>query len=305
MTHNNLSAARKNKNDEFYTLLPDIENELKWYKEHFKDKVVYCNCDNVNESNFVKFFEAKFEDYGLKKLIATGYKEGALATEMYEKTSEHNKITMIHGNGSYSSPACLKLLEEADIVVTNPPFSLFREYVAKLYELEKQFLIIGNNNAITYKEIYPLIKENKLWLGINNNKTLEFKLHESYNRWNRLDQKGNKYGKVPAISWFTNLKHYKRNANILLYKNYSKEEYPTYDNYNVIDVSKVRDIPMDYQGAMGVPITFLDKYSPSQFEILGLANNVRSIGFDCKTIINGRPVYNRIIIKHKKVNDEN
>lgn len=298
MKNKNLREARRNKNDEFYTLLPDIENELKWYKDHFKDKVVYCNCDNVDESNFVKFFEAKFEDYGLKKLIATGYEEGSLATEMYEKTSEHTKITMIHGNGSYSSPACLKLLEEADIVVTNPPFSLFRDYVTKLYELEKRFLIIGNNNAITYKEIYPLIKENKLWLGINNNKTLEFKLHESYIRWNRLDEKGNKYGKVPAISWFTNLEHYKRNTPILLYKKYSEQEYPTYDNCDAINVSKVKDIPMDYQGVMGVPITFLDKYSPNQFEILGLDDHTvqwRGKGPE----LNGKILYRRLIIKHR------
>ena len=300
MKNKNLRNARRNKNDEFYTLLPDIENELKWYKDHFKNKVVYCNCDDVDESNFVRFFEAKFEDYGLKKLIATGYQEGTLTTQMYEKTSEHTKITTIHGNGSYSSPACLELLQETDIVVTNPPFSLFREYITTLIEAKKEFLIIGNNNAITYKEVFPLIRNNKVWLGVSP-RSMTFSLPD------------NSKVQVNAC-WFTNLNHHKRNSPIVLYKQYSPQEYPHYDNYNAINVSKVKEIPMNYDGAMGVPITFLDKYCPSQFTIEDANEYVTSDSVPVKvhglikdnhSAINGKPVYARIVIKHRELTNEN
>jgi len=218
---------------------------------------------------------------------------------MREFNGSQEVDTQLTGDGDFRSEECKVILDQADIVITNPPFSLFREFVALLQEKQKQFLIIGNNNAITYKDCFKLIKDNKMWLGVNNNKTMEFRLHNSYAKWSRVDTQGNKYGNVPSVSWFTNLNHGKRNQPIDLYKNYSPTEYPKYDNYDAIEVSKVKDIPQDYTGVMGVPITFLDRYCPAQFEILGLANNVRSIGYDCRTLINNQPIYNRILIKHK------
>lgn len=306
MRNNNLSAARRNKNDEFYTLLPDIENELKWYKDHFKDKVVYCNCDDPSRSNFVSFFKAKFETYGLKKLIATHYIQGALTTQKLELTKDETTLTTIDGDGSYSSDPCLLALEEADIVITNPPFSLFREFVSLLVQKQKQFLIIGNMNAVSYKEIFSLIKNNKLWLGVSP-RNMAFRLPD------------NSKVQVNAC-WFTNLEHYKRNAQILLYKKYSQELYSNYDNYQAIEVSKVKEIPFDYQGLMGVPITFLEKYCPDQFEIIGSFNagaHGEELGATKSEIIqngqsklwngpilNKTPLYKRIIIKHKEVNNE-
>ena len=257
-SHKSLSSAKKAKNDEFYTQLSDIENELKHYKDHFKDKVVFCNCDDPEESNFWFFFRRKFEDYGLKKLISTHYVENgsSYALITYSKNGTIQKIKL-EGNGDFRSEECKKYLEEADIVCTNPPFSLFREYVAQLMEYDKKFLIIGNQNAITYKEIFPLIKDNKLWLGMNPVK--EFK---------KPDGTIQKFGN---ICWFTNLTNNKRNEELILFRRYSDDpsKYPKYDNYDAINVDKVADIPCDYNGVMGVPITFLDKYNPNQFEIVG------------------------------------
>ena len=230
MANANLSNAKRAKNDEFYTQLSDIENELKHYKNHFAGKVVYCNCDDARESNFFRFFQKKFSDYGLKKLITTSYNEnGHGSVLVYEGDTNGNgrldanevKVSELKGNGDFRSEECIELLKESDIVVTNPPFSLFREFVATLVQYEKKFLIIGNNNAITYKEIFPLIKENKLWLGFSDNKTMEFVMPDSYERYNYIDEKGRKIGKVPAISWFTNLEHSKRNEEIILYKKYT------------------------------------------------------------------------------------
>ena len=299
MANANLSNAKRAKNDEFYTQLSDIENELKHYKNHFAGKVVYCNCDDARESNFFRFFQKKFNDYGLKKLITTSYNEnGHGSVLVYEgdtngngKLDEHEvKVSELKGNGDFRSEECIELLKEADIVVTNPPFSLFREYIATLVQYDKKFLVIGNNNAITYKEIFPLIKENKLWLGFSDNKTMEFVMPDSYEKYNYIDKKGRKIGKVPAISWFTNLEHSKRNDEIILYKKYTSEEFPKYDNYDAIEVSRVCEIPKDYNGVMGVPITFLGKYNPSQFEIVGCANN---------PIIKGKLIYKRLLIKRK------
>jgi len=290
MSNSSLTKARVVKNDEFYTLLADIEAELIHYKDHFRGRVVYCNCDDVHRSNFATFFRDRFEEYGLKKLIVTSYKAGALTTKIYEKTVDHTRVTIARGDGSYTSSACLLSLQEADVVVTNPPFSLFREYLATLVRYGKSFLIIGSMNAITYKQVFPLIQQNKLWLGVNNVKT-----------FTQPDGTKKKFGN---ICWFTNLTHYKRNTPIDLHKQYSSAEYPMYDNYRAIEVSKVKDIPSDYFSVMGVPITFLEKYNPSQFEIIVIANNARSIGCDCRTIINGQPVYNRIIIKRKDIQDE-
>ena len=309
MANANLSNAKRAKNDEFYTQLSDIENELKHYKNHFAGKVVYCNCDDARESNFFRFFQKKFNDYGLKKLITTSYNEnGHGSVLVYEGDTNGNgklddnevKVSELKGNGDFRSEECIELLKEADIVVTNPPFSLFREFIATLVQYGKKFLVIGNNNAITYKEIFPLIKENKLWLGFSDNKTMEFVMPDSYEKYNYIDKKGRKIGKVPAISWFTNLEHSKRNDEIILYKKYTPEEFPKYDNYGAIEVSRVCEIPKDYNGVMGVPITFLGKYNPSQFEIVGIANSARWIGsYPCYTIINGRKIYNRILIKRK------
>lgn len=317
MANANLSNAKKAKNDEFYTQLSDIENELKHYKSHFAGKVVYCNCDDARESNFFRFFQKKFNDYGLKKLITTSYNEnGHGSVLVYEGDTNGNgklddnevKVSELKGNGDFRSEECIELLKESDIVVTNPPFSLFREFIATLVQYGKKFLVIGNNNAITYKEIFPLIKENKLWLGFSDNKTMEFVMPDSYEKYNYIDKKGRKIGKVPAISWFTNLEHSKRNDEIILYKKYTPEEFPKYDNYDAIEVSRVCEIPKDYNGVMGVPITFLGKYNPSQFEIvdprdftdierLKLKNSM--LIKDKDSAINGKPTYARIAIRKK------
>ena len=304
MANANLSNAKRAKNDEFYTQLSDIENELKHYKSHFAGKVVYCNCDDARKSNFFRFFQKKFNDYGLKKLITTSYNEnGHGSVLVYEGDTNGNgklddnevKVSELKGNGDFRSEECIELLKEADIVVTNPPFSLFREYIATLVQYGKEFLVIGNNNAITYKEIFPLIKENKLWLGFSDNKTMEFVMPDSYEKYNYIDKKGRKIGKVPAISWFTNLEHSKRNDEIILYKKYTPEEFPKYDNYDAIEVSRVCEIPKDYNGVMGVPITFLGKYNPSQFEIVKFRK-----GDDDKDLcVNGKCPYFRILIKRK------
>lgn len=308
MANTSLSNAKKAKNDEFYTQLSDIENELKHYKNHFAGKVVYCNCDDARKSNF-RFFQKKFSDYGLKKLVTTSYNEdGHGSVLVYEGDTNGDgklddnevKVSELKGNGDFRSEECIELLKEADIVVTNPPFSLFREYIATLVEYDKKFLVIGNNNAITYKEIFPLIKENKLWLGFSDNKTMEFVMPDSYEKYNYIDKKGRKIGKVPAISWFTNLEHSKRNDEIILYKKYTPEEFPKYDNYDAIEVSRVCEIPKDYSGVMGVPITFLGKYNPSQFEIIGLDRYVEdNPHYGKRFTINNRETYARILIRKK------
>ena len=311
----NLCNARTAKNDEFYTQLSDIEKEMAHYKDFFKGKIVYCNCDDARESNFFKFFANNFESLGLKKLITTGYKvDGKGVKLVYEGDKNGNfmvddeevVVTELEGNGDFRSEECIELLKECDVVVTNPPFSLFREYVAQLMEYGKKFIIIGNGNAVTYKEIFPYIKNNELWLG---NKSfsggMDFIAGENYDsakcKHPKYDNKGNIIINVMMCVWFTNIPHTKRNTPIDLYRKYSNEDYPKYDNYDAIEVSKVSEIPMDYDGVIGVPITFLDKYCPTQFEILGIANNVRWIGdFPCLTIIKGEKVYNRILIRRKK-----
>lgn len=284
----NLHQAKNNKKDEFYTQLEDIENELKHYKQHFEGKVVYCNCDDPRISNFFHYFSFNFEHLKLKKLMTTCYKsnnmelfsqndsEQAIYLEYFgdknnNKVPEPSEIGIKHlkGDGDFRSAECIELLKEADIVVTNPPFSLFREYVAQLMEYEKKFVIIGNLNSITYKEIFPLIKQNKLWIGttpITGSRWFEVKGETNNKHMKIIDGKQ----MVPIKSiWFTNLDIPKRHEHILLTKKYSPELYPKYDNYDAINVDKVADIPCDYDGVMGVPITFLDKYNPEQFEIEG------------------------------------
>lgn len=276
----NLHSAKKAKNDEFYTQLCDIENEMKYYKDFFKGKVVYCNCDDAKESNFFKYFSMCFKSLGLKKLITTGYKEdGKGVVLVYEGDKNGNNrvddeeiiTTELQGNGDFRSEECIEFLKEADVVVTNPPFSLFREYVAQLMEYGKKFIVLGNMNAITYKEVFPFIKNNEMWWGCSLHGTkCNFIVPNSYEGSNVFEVNGVRYGKVNNAIWFTNIEHSRRNTPLDLYKRYSNEYYPKYDNYDAIEVSKVAEIPMDFEGIMGVPITFLDKYCPTQFEIIDI-----------------------------------
>ena len=285
----NLTLAKANKKDEFYTQLSDIERELKHYKKHFKDKVVLCNCDDPRVSNFFHFFSYNFEKFGLKKLIATCYKnqdsdlfsqnnsERAIYLEYTGDKNGNNVpdaeeigIKHLQGDGDFRSKECIELLKQADIVVTNPPFSLFREYVSQLVEYDKKFVIIGHQNAITYKEIFKLIKENKIWLGFGFTGGAGHFINTQYENYATATDKKEGMIRVSGVHWFTNLDINKRHEDLILYKNYTPEEYPKYDHYDGINVDKTKDIPMDYKGNMGVPITFLDKYNPEQFEIIGL-----------------------------------
>ncbi|NLZ45546.1 MAG: modification methylase [Clostridiales bacterium] len=352
----NLHKAHRAKKDEFYTQLTDIEKELKHYKKQFKNQVVYCNADDPFESNFFKYFASNFNELGLKKLIATSYAgspvvggqlslfdveglktskrkepmkieinevkdlddDGAVSMADVEWLLKHDKnvATPLKGDGDFRSEESIKILKEANIVVTNPPFSLFREYVAQLIEYNKKFLILGDQNAITYKEIFKLIKENKLWLGYDNGGTKWFQVPDDYDITTESRKKienGVKYFSMGRILWYTNLDTTKRHEDMILYKKYTKEEYPNYSNYNAIEVPKVADIPMDYDGAMGVPITFVDKYNPDQFEIIGQTHSgdtspeVEALRKDPdhrhRGIVSGekKEKYARILIKSKKV----
>ena len=279
-----LKQASKNKKDEFYTQLSDIEKEMKYYQDYFKGKTILCNCDDPMDSNFFLYFELNFTKLGIKRLITTHY-ETEKPSYMLEInkdedgdgliTSKDIIKTKLKQNGDFRSPECIELLKQADIVITNPPFSLFREYVAQLIEYDKKFIIIGNVNAITYKEFFPLIKDNKVWLGASiHSGDREFKIPNDYPlnaSGYRVDDLGNKYIRVKGVRWWTNIDYPQRHENLLLYKTYNPIEYPKYDNYDAINVDKTSDIPVDYKGVIGVPITFLDKYNPEQFTILGLA----------------------------------
>ena len=313
--NNNLHTAKATKNDEFYTQLEDIENELKYYKDYFKGKVVYCNCDgflNKEKSNFFMYFSLNYEFLGLKGLICTKYNPNGKGKkyEYYGDLNGNNYpdeeevfTSELEGDGDFRSEECIELLKKCDIVCTNPPFSLFRQYVAQLFEYNKDFLIIGNVNAISYKEVFPLIKENKMWLGVSSfNKGMYFGVPDDYTyadtyKFDR-ERNGKKVMRVSSICWFTNLDHKKRHEELLLYKKYNTEEYPKYDNYNAIEVSKVTDIPMDYEGIMGVPITFLDKYCPEQFEIVGqmMTTKVTEFNFGYP-YIDGKKKFARLLIK--------
>ena len=315
----NLHAANKAKKDEFYTQLVDIENELRHYKEHFKGKTVLCNCDDPRVSNFFHYFSYNFEQLGLKKLITTCYKnqnrdlfsqndaEQAIWLEYFGDRNgnrvpdpEEIGIHYFKGDGDFRSQECIELLKEADIVVTNPPFSLFREYVAQLMKYEKKFLIIGNMNAITYKEIFPLIKEDRLWLGVTRHGTgsMWFRIPDNapFTATGQKIVDGIRYQTIGSTAWFTNLDHSLRHEELILYKSYSPEEYPTYDNYDAINVNKVTEIPCDYDGTFGVPITFLGCYNPAQFEIIKFRK-----GNDDKDLsINGKCPYFRILIRRRQ-----
>lgn len=324
MAGKSFREAKVAKKDEFYTQLVDIENELKHYKEHFKGKTVLCNCDDPRVSNFFHYFSYNFEKLGLKKLITTCYKnqnrdlfsqndsERAIWLEYYGDQNDNRVpdpdeigIHYFNGDGDFRSAECIELLQEADIVVTNPPFSLFREYVAQLIKYEKKFIIIGHQNAITYKEIFPLIKENKIWLGYGFKGGAGHFISKYDDTATAGDHREGMI-RVSGVNWFTNLEIQKRHEDLILYRKYSLEEYPTYDNYDAINVDKTSEIPMDYDGVIGVPITFLDKYCPSQFEILGIMSGARGEGLvngndgRVKFYVNGKGVYARILIRRKK-----
>ena len=321
--NNNLHTAKTAKNDEFYTMLTDIEKEMRYYKDFFKGKVVYCNCDDARESNFFKYFSLNFEFLGLKKLITTGYKaDGKGVVLVYEGDKNGNRrvdneeiiVNKLNGDGDFRSEECIEYLKQADVVVTNPPFSLFRQYVKQLMDYNKKFIIIGNQNAIICKEIFPYIKNNQLWLGMSmNGSNRWFIAPDSYEvkenaAGYKLDEKGRKMFFVNGVTWFTNIENKRRNEPIYLYKRYSFEDYPKYDHFDAIYVNRVDEIPIDYYGVMAVPITFLYKYNPKQFEILDLINRymifdyfgvneeVRKKHSHCANV-NGKSTYARILIK--------
>jgi len=327
-----LHTARAAKQDEFYTQLTDIEKELRHYWKHFKGKTVLCNCDDPRVSNFFHYFSYYFEKLELRRLIATCYKNQDV--DRFSKHASERGVYLVYegnkdgcipdpakihvhkleGDGDFRSEECIELLKQADIVVTNPPFSLFREYVGQLVEYKKKFLIIGSINAITYKEMFPLIKTNKLWLGPSiHSGDREFGVPDYYPlnaAGTRVDDAGNKFIRVKGVRWFTNLEHTKRHEDLILYRPYEPKLYPTYDNYDAIEVARVTDIPVDYDGVMGVPITFLDKYNPDQFEILGSDYEVKQgllpellrRGWAGKTdrgYVKGRRLYVRILIRRR------
>ncbi len=318
-TNKLLQKAKESKSDEFYTLLSDIENELQYYKSHFKDKVVYCNCDDPRTSNFFKYFATNFKELGLKKIITACYRKQTndlFNPEKDEKgfffeytcaEQEQNRIANpniehFKGDGDFRSTESIELLKQADIIVTNPPFSLFREFVDQLVRYNKKFLIIGNINAITYKEIFKLIKENNVWLGVNMGRGISGFIvpnsYELYGTETRIDNLGNRIISPNNCLWLTNLEFQRRHEDIPLTKTYIGNEtsYPKYDNYEGINVNRTQDIPMDYTGAIGVPITFLHKFNPDQFEIIEFRK-----GTDHKDLsINGKCPYFRILIKNKK-----
>ena len=325
-----LDKAKISKKDEFYTQLSDIERELVHYKAHFKNKVVYCNCDDPRVSNFFHYFSYNFEKFNLKKLITTCYKnqdmnlfsenksEQAIYLE-YEGDKNGNKIPdpreigikELEGDGDFRSEECIELLKSADIVVTNPPFSLFREYVAQLIKYNKKFIIVGHQNAISYKEIFKLIKDNKLWLGFGFRGGAAHFINNHYEDYAAAGDHRDGMIRVSGVVWFTNFDISKRHEDLRLFETFSKDKYSTYDNYDAINVNVTKEIPTDFSGVMGVPITFLDKYNPEQFEILGMAASagyneevvgIPFLGYgDARPLIKGKNTYARIFIKNKRI----
>ncbi len=289
MANKRFDNAKKNKNDEFYTRIEDIEKELDHYKDFFKGKTIFCNCDDPRISNFFKYFALNFNNFGIKKIISTCYKnqdidlfsQNECEKAVYiEYTGNPNdptstdfstiEVKELKGDGDFRSQECIELLKQSDVVVTNPPFSLFREYVAQLIKYEKKFIIVGHQNAISYKEIFSLIKDNKLWLGYGFKGGAAHFINTHYEDYASAGNHKEGMIRVSGVVWFTNLDIKKRHEELIMYKTYSPEEFPNYENYDAINVDKSTDIPMDYNGVIGVPITFLDKYSPDQFEIIGL-----------------------------------
>ena len=289
MANERFDNAKKNKNDEFYTRLEDIEKELNHYKEYFKGKTIFCNCDDPRISNFFKYFALNFNEFGLKKLISTCYKnqdvdlftqndcEKAVYIEYTGNPNDPTstdfstiEVKELKGDGDFRSQECIELLKQSDVVITNPPFGLFREYVAQLIKYDKKFIIVGHQNAISYKEIFSLIKENKLWLGYGFKGGAAHFINTHYEDYASAGDHKEGMIRVSGVVWFTNIDIKKRHEELVMYKTYNPEEFPKYENYEAINVDKSTDIPMDYDGVIGVPITFLDKYSPDQFEIVGL-----------------------------------
>lgn len=289
MANERFDNAKKNKNDEFYTRLEDIEKELNHYKEYFKGKTIFCNCDDPRISNFFKYFALNFNEFGLKKLISTCYKnqdvdlftqndcEKAVYIEYTGNPNDPTstdfstiEVKELKGDGDFRSQECIELLKQSDVVITNPPFSLFREYVAQLIKYDKKFIIVGHQNAISYKEIFSLIKENKLWLGYGFKGGAAHFINTHYEDYASAGDHKEGMIRVSGVVWFTNIDIKKRHEELVMYKTYNPEEFPKYENYEAINVDKSTDIPIDYDGVIGVPITFLDKYSPDQFEIVGL-----------------------------------
>lgn len=321
--NSNLRKANAAKNDEFYTQLSDIEKEVGNYKDYFKGKTIFCNCDDPEESNFWNYFALNFEFLGLKKLISTHFEneKPSYKLEIVRDVNKDGKInkldtikTPLKQNGDFKSPECIEILKEADVVVTNPPFSLFRDYVAQLFEYDKKFIIVGNQNAITYKEIFKLIKDNKMWLGYGFTGGAAHFINKHYTDYATAGNHKEGMIRVSGVVWFTNIETKKRHEDLILYKTYygNEEEYPKYDNYDAININKTKDIPMDYKGVMGVPITFMDKYNPEQFEIVGRAdanisnegNQYHISGYADKggaPMISGTFIYKRILIKNKKI----
>lgn len=307
----NLHSSRNAKADEFYTQISFIENELKHYKHYFAGKIVFCNCDDPEWSNFWNYFRLNFYELGLKKLISTHYEEEKPSYRMDIVSNDNGEqcgipdyvITPLKQNGDFRSPECVEILKEADVVITNPPFSLFREYVAQLMEYEKDFIIVGNQNAITYREILPLIMANKVWLGYNSGH-FWFRVPDYYEEKKtdfKIDENGVKWRRMGNICWFTNIDIEKRHEEMILYHNYTPEKYPKYDNYDAIEVSRTAEIPCDYYGVMGVPITFMDKHNPEQFEILGDSRYHDGQTFsDDINVINGKTLYRRLLIRRKR-----
>lgn len=306
----NLCKAQSVKNDEFYTRFEDIQAELQHYKTYLKNKVIYCNCDNPYESNFVKYFILNFNSLKLKKLIATCYAKPCFKEKLsihqkpykleleqvndnedFDNIIKNNPSSLFLGDGDFRSDECVNLLKQADIIITNPPFSLFREYISQLLDHNKNFIIIGHVIKLAYRKIFKLIADDKLWLGSGrNNSSKLFKIPDEF-----VDKYNSKYKKIP-IRWYTNTKLKREYNDLILSKHYTPEEYPKYDNYDAIEVSKVADIPCDFAGVMGVPITFLDKYNPEQFEILELRNSDK---YKTPLCINGKEVFVRILIKNR------
>ena len=289
LNNRNLTNAKNAKNNEFYTQLSDVEKELKHYRDFFNGKKVLCNCNDDKWSAFFKYFSMNFERLGLKQLVCVSYNENGHGKKYTYNSNIDFNVTELNGNGDFSSDECVELLKDCDVVVTNPPFSLFRDFVALLQQYEKKFLIVGNGNAVTYKKIFPLIKDNKMWLGCSKGigGQMCFIVQDDYDGKYVEEINGQKIAQVNNAAWFTNIPHAKRNQPLDLYKKYNAEEYPKYDNYDAINVNKTSDIPMDWSGVIGVPITFLDKYCPTQFEIVGLLSPV----------VNGKKIYKRILIK--------
>ena len=341
-----LRAANTAKKDEFYTQLSDIEKELVHYREYFRDKVVFCNCDDPYESNFFKYFALNFNALGLKKLIATCYDgspiaqqelplfpekesepkriaykveisevpdmDGNGATDLTDvklllKSSDHNVKAELKQNGSFDSPESIELLKEADVVVTNPPFSLFREYLALLEKYEKQFIIIGNTNALSYKEIFQMFQQDRIRTGYTNfNVGMFFQVPDNWEKYHHIEN-GKKIARVSTSCWFTNMPVTRHNEELILCKKYTPEEYPKFDYYDAINVNTYTDIPYDYKEAMGVPITFLDKYNPEQFEIIDAIGRYSMLTGPTPetqgkylTMLDGKPKYARVIIRNKK-----